>query len=343
MYRSRSEINAAAVLFPVPVSGRFQSVAATAELDRTGLAPVCIRCRLADGFGISGRFFVFGIHYRIVTVRVHRSHHMSDRFQLDHLAALDLEGPSALAFCQAQLSAEIESLTPGQWHAAAWCDARGRVLAFILACRHDEAVTLIFPESQQELIGRRLPMYAIGHRVEFGRPGPVAASLAPETDDGRLAFAPGAALFTTPAPAPDEHQQRAWEKLEFGHALPWLEPDTSARYLPQMLGLEALDAVSFDKGCFPGQEVIARTHYLGRVKRKLTGVRFNRTLHAKPGMRLLDEDGNGIGELLRVSRHLDSACALAVVSVNRTGNSRVLVELPDGRAAARLSPPEGLC
>ncbi len=69
------------------------------------------------------------------------------------------------------------------------------------------------------------------------------------------------------APEPDKQLQEEWRVAELRLGITWLSPPTSGEFLPQMLGFEELGAVNYRKGCYPGQEIVARTHYLGKVKR----------------------------------------------------------------------------
>jgi folate-binding protein YgfZ len=73
----------------------------------------------------------------------------------------------------------------------------------------------------------------------------------------------------TDATAPDFSQDRAdtWKAEELKAGISWLNTESSGQFLPQMLGFDDLGAVNFRKGCYPGQEIVARTHYLGKVKR----------------------------------------------------------------------------
>ncbi len=64
---------------------------------------------------------------------------------------------------------------------------------------------------------------------------------------------------------PEKTEQ--WKLAELHAGISWLGPQTSGQFLPQMLGFDQLGAVNFRKGCYPGQEIVARTHYLGKVKR----------------------------------------------------------------------------
>ena len=69
------------------------------------------------------------------------------------------------------------------------------------------------------------------------------------------------------SPVANMAEQDVWKISELRRGITWLCPETSGQFLPQMLGYDQLGALNFKKGCYPGQEIVARTHYLGKVKR----------------------------------------------------------------------------
>jgi folate-binding protein YgfZ len=79
----------------------------------------------------------------------------------------------------------------------------------------------------------------------------------------------------------DEQPADAFKALELGQRVTWLDTDTSEKFIPQMLGYEDIGAVSFSKGCYPGQEIVARTRYLGKVKRRPIIIRTGEPLAIK--------------------------------------------------------------
>ena len=83
----------------------------------------------------------------------------------------------------------------------------------------------------------------------------------PDSGDSFLIIDGDLAIETSPA------LQDTWKLAELERGITWLCSETSAQFLPQMLGYDSLGAVNFHKGCYPGQEIVARTHYLGKVKR----------------------------------------------------------------------------
>ncbi len=196
---------------------------------------------------------------------------MSNPLNISHLTGLRISGTDAIVFCQSQLTTDFRQLRPEQWQICAWCDPKGRCLAVILACRDEDHVDLVIPRSQLPLL-EKLKLFAIGHKVEFSAPMTVIGDLDPDeaSDISRLPDGRGLSLSVQ---ASDEVAADIlnWRIADLCLPVPWLNNHCSGQHLPQFLGLEDNGGLSYQKGCFPGQEVIARLHYLGKIKYRLAG------------------------------------------------------------------------
>lgn len=213
---------------------------------------------------------------------------MTQTMRIDFLAGVALSGPDAVAFARAQLTSAVPDAPMDRWAASAWCDPKGRALVFLLFRVHDSGVILAVPENQAGALIQRMRPYTIGRKVEFSQPLPLSgvrgngSGLAPGL--APLAMDPARALGIADNPdVPAEEPDNAWLRDDLCCALPWLHPDTAGRFLPQMLGLEALGGLDYHKGCFPGQEVIARVHYRGRVTRHALGFQLEGPRVPAPG------------------------------------------------------------
>ncbi len=183
-------------------------------------------------------------------------------------AEIEVEGPDAGTFLHGQLANDVRSIEVGQWRYGSYCVADGRVQALLMIARPAaEHWRMLLPADVATLVVGRLVRYRlrsrcviVEKRVGLTLDAVAAATLARyQCSAFSLAVVPDSAV---PMPAEFYRQQ-----IELG--IPWILAATSERYLPQMLGLQRLQAFSLRKGCFPGQEVVARTHFLGRVKRRL--------------------------------------------------------------------------
>jgi folate-binding protein YgfZ len=199
--------------------------------------------------------------------------------KLTHLSAIRFGGADAGDFLHNQLSSDVLGLASGDSVFACYCEPKGRVLALMLVYKAKEDFVIIMSNSLVTGISNRLKIYRMRSSVsidildDYTISGVIADDASetplPETQAVRL---PGSDLWLV-LDSPnmnadtDITSQREWKISELRLGVTWLQPETSGQFLPQMLGFEELGAVNYKKGCYPGQEIVARTHYLGKVKR----------------------------------------------------------------------------
>lgn len=199
--------------------------------------------------------------------------------KLTYLSAIRFSGADAGSFLHNQLSADVLVLTNGDATFACYCEPKGRVLALMLVQKVDEDYLVIMSSALATAVIERLKIYRMRSKVEFETLAEYTISGMLEDDAPELALAqaytvriPGSKewLVVTPHDITRETDidlQINWKVSELSRGVTWLIPETSGEFLPQMLGFEQLGAVNYRKGCYPGQEIVARTHYLGKVKR----------------------------------------------------------------------------
>jgi folate-binding protein YgfZ len=217
---------------------------------------------------------------------------------LPHLAAARARGTDAAAFLHAQLSADIISLDDGAATFACYCSPRGQVYGLLLIGRDgDEYVLLADAELLPDML-RRLGMFVLRARVELGIAEELAASGRPATEAAAskgLEFEPpGTGLcYRLDEASPQSSALSAqWKERELRGNIVWLNRQTTERFIPQMLGFDRIGAVNFNKGCYPGQEIIARARYLGQVKRKPLLLQVSSAPEWCPGKPLQLQDGS---------------------------------------------------
>ncbi len=218
-------------------------------------------------------------------------------FALPGHAVIGVNGLDAGAFLQSQCMNDVDALTPGAWQYNGWLNPQGRVLAlFYLAKPSTGDYLMILPAGDPTALIEGLRRYVFRAKVRLTHlhewhaagciagDGPAAPDVRSEDADHHTLHIPGAPwhrslrLSTRRFPA-DDTAAEAWHALDMAGGWPWLHGDQLGRWTPQMLGLQRLSAFSLKKGCYPGQEIVARTHYLGKSKRDLLSVRGN-GLHA---------------------------------------------------------------
>ncbi|OGT54636.1 MAG: hypothetical protein A3F43_04260 [Gammaproteobacteria bacterium RIFCSPHIGHO2_12_FULL_42_10] len=148
---------------------------------------------------------------------------------------LKISGPDATTFLQGQLTCDIGKMTASQCHLALHCNREGRIISLFNIFLYQHDYYLFMPESMIPITLTALKKYAIFSKVSL--------------DVLRTHAIP---IPTIPYPQ-----------------LPAIYPETSGQFLPHELSLQKTDAISFNKGCYTGQEIIARIHYRAKLKKQL--------------------------------------------------------------------------
>ena len=194
---------------------------------------------------------------------------------------LVVNGADALEFLQGQLTIDLQKIGVGDSQRAGWCNPKGRVICLFDVTATDEGFSLSMPTELADDVLKRLTMFRFRSKVDFDLQG--------GGDDSNLA-----------------------EKLRDGIAEIWKAQ--SEKFTPHMLNLDLIGAVDFDKGCYTGQEIVARTHYRGASKRRC--LRFESSEPVSPGDKVSAGDRD-VGEVLNaIGNDL-----LAVVPVDKADDN----------------------
>lgn len=287
-----------------------------------------------------------------VPAEAHAALHDTVLAPLSDRALIAATGPDTVAFLQGQLSNDVRKLTPEQAQLSSFNSPKGRMLAVLHLHRDPDAVYLELPSALLEPVLKRLRMYVLraktvladasAARPSIGIAGAQAASqlqragltvpaeplqsawtgttcVIRRRDAGRqLRYTVHAAdtaisgLWDALANAARPVGTRAWRLLEIEAGIPAVHPQTSDRFVAQMCNLDTLGGISFDKGCYTGQEIIARVHYRGAVKRRMQLVSLPDS-SAVPGDRLDTPAGADVVDIAPVAG----------------GGARALVVAPD--------------
>jgi tRNA-modifying protein YgfZ len=297
---------------------------------------------------------------------------------VDELAVLRFDGPDAAAFLQGQLSSDVNALQPGALQWSSYNSPKGRMLANLLLARPPagDGFRAVLAADLATSIARRLSMFVLRAKVKVQAPGaerallglvgPRAGAAAAEAfahvvlpgavagnddllvlglPDGRvlvdvaLARRDGA-MAALAAHAPTGEPQ-AWRAAGVRAGVPLITAATTDLFVPQAINLDALGGISFRKGCYPGQEIVARTHYLGRLKERLYAFGVD-VPPPVPGARLYAATfgeqacGTVVNSVADGAAH---AMLLAVVQRTAADADVVHVDAPDGPVLERLALP----
>lgn len=211
--------------------------------------------------------------------------------RLDDLGIVRVQGADATGFLQGQLSNDLTRLAPERSLLAGYHNPQGRTIALVrLLWVGAEDFIAVLPRELTSVLAARLAKFVLRAKVKvtdqstalraFGIIGPESAAdalaalgSATATAHARVADAPARWLIVVPAEsalsAAADGDRHRWHRLDIESGRAQVFAATSEEFVAQMLNLDALEAISFEKGCYTGQEVIARAHYRGRVKRRL--------------------------------------------------------------------------
>ena len=225
---------------------------------------------------------------------------------LSERALIAVRGPDAEKYLQGQLTNDIQAITETRSHLSAHCSPKGRAVICFRVFRRQDAIYLALPESLLEPGLERLRKFVLMSKltlevesklVQIGYSGAKGIhhlrdiiSPIPEEIDG-VTHPDDVTVIRVPGPHPrfeligtladlksiwnklDVHAAPVgsgpWALLDILAGIPDLHPETTDAFVPQMINLDLLGGISFSKGCYTGQEIVARTHYLGKLKRRM--------------------------------------------------------------------------
>lgn len=265
-------------------------------------------------------------------------------------ALLRLEGPDALQFLQGQTTADFVSANPGTLLRGAFCDPKGRVLAdFLAAVVTPEAVWLRSRRAVAEALLTHLQRYLMFSKASLEiADWSVSADLnstgaQPQLDPGQsLMVVPRGDALTEYWSAPTQDARgtltaEAFRAQEIALMEARIEQETIGSYLPQDLNYDLNEAVSFNKGCYTGQEIIARLHFRGTPKRRLHSATTAGNSPVTPGTPVTAvETGKTLGSVVNGAA-VDDHCVMLIEAVADTFEQQP--QIADGRLLSPRSAP----
>lgn len=258
---------------------------------------------------------------------------------LSQFGALRVSGEEAQFFLNNMLSSDVNNLAIGQAQYSSFNTAKGRVLATMLVVRDALGFVLYLPQSLAAAMQKKLSMFVFRskvklldvseQRVQLGLAGAQAADCL-QRQFGNVPSAPMTMLTTENASVVCMGEQRfqldialeqapaiwaalastaqpvasaCWDGLTIRAGVPVVLPATQEAFVLQMINLDLIGGVSFKKGCYPGQEIVARMHYLGKLKRRMYLAHIESALPPQAGDELFsaDMEGQASGTIVNAS------------------------------------------
>ena len=205
-------------------------------------------------------------------------------FHLNSRAILKISGNDAKSFLQSQLSNDINKIDYSNIQLNAYCQHQGKILALFWVIRQEEDFYLSFPADLLDSIQSRLKMFVImaDVTIEDVTPQLIQIGVLEEKYSPSFSINEKMSLIiieNTDLSNFDISTNDLWSQSCLDCHLPDVFLTTTEKFVPQMLNLDINEkGVSFSKGCYPGQEVVARLHYLGSAKRRLFAFKSNKEM-----------------------------------------------------------------
>jgi folate-binding protein YgfZ len=298
---------------------------------------------------------------------------------LSHYGLIALGGEDAQTFLHGQITNDLRGLREDKAVFAGYCSAKGRLLANFLVFRRGADLLVMLPRSLREATQKRLTMFVLRAKVRLrdasdewvalGLSGAEAQDLV----SAHYGQAPTALMdvvqgpdgwavrlgeqrfdvFVTPQAAPALWRlwsakarpvgTPVWDWLTVAAGVPVILPATQDHFVPQMANMELLGGVSFQKGCYPGQEIVARSQYLGKLKRRMYLAHVEATAEAGQELYSPDLPGQACGMVANAAPAPGGGTdLLAVMQVSSREAGEVHLGSPDGPRLAFKPLPYGL-
>ncbi|MEY3219758.1 MAG: hypothetical protein RIT27_1115 [Pseudomonadota bacterium] len=288
---------------------------------------------------------------------------------LSHIGIIEISGEDAQTFLQGQLTNDVRQVSLEKSQLTAWCNAKGRVLATFRLWKKENAFYLVLPQDNIAAVLKRLSMYVLRSKVKLremtdemhaiGLSGNFNQLLNLPDQENSVSFQEDKWILRLSGKKPNwlvisttEGLQKftqsldksvisagkaVWDLLEILNGIPQITSTTTDLFTPHMLNLQAIEGVSFKKGCYVGQEIVSRTQYLGKVKRRIF---LAKVASQTPtiGDNLVVEGEENTAQIVNVAPHFDGDCYLlavisnAAVEMNKvhlsSGEPLIFLDLP---------------
>ena len=219
-------------------------------------------------------------------------------YPIAHLAILKVSGNDAAKLLQGQVTCDINEINETKSCLGALCNPKGRAITTFLIIKTPDAFLMVLPKELLETIQKRLQMYILRSVVTLTDCSEQLCLMGlsqPNNKDEQLFYTTQQDIISVNFSATQSRHliiveaekaltlwseyianknflptnSNQWRYLDILTGLPWLTKETTEEFIPQMLNLDQLGGISYNKGCYTGQEIVARTHYLGKAKRAL--------------------------------------------------------------------------
>ncbi len=302
---------------------------------------------------------------------------------LTDTSLVKIEGADAQTFLHNQFTNDLRLVDEQTSQLSSYCSPKGRILALFRIFKHDNAYYMLMPNTIVEPTIKRLRMFVLMSKVIFtdisnevghlGYSGPESDThLKALMDDipgaiDRVCHHNGVTIIRLPGSLPrfelfgskerlaTLHQALSvhaiaanynqWQLLNIHAAIPTIYPENIEAFVPQMVNLQAINALNFKKGCYPGQEIVARMQYLGKLKRRMYLAHVDTTTPPPPGAALVGPNNSQgeehkVGTVVTAQLNPSGGCdLLAVLEIEAAENNLIQLESANGPTINLLPLP----
>jgi folate-binding protein YgfZ len=291
---------------------------------------------------------------------------------LSHYGILAITGDDIKTFLQSQFVNDINDLDEHHSHLNGYCNPKGRLLANFRVFWRRDAIYLRFPAELVEPVQARLNMYKMRSKVtiedhsdsmvRIGYSGKSAdeelAEIFTEVPEqpGDVCHIDNLTIIRIPGTTPSYELYSdtgviteiwtkldvysapvgcpAWQLIEVMAGMPHITEESSEEYVPQMINYQAIGGLSFTKGCYPGQEIVARMHYLGKLKKRMYLAKVKSDEQPSVQQELVSSkssSGSKAGNILNSALHPDGYyMVLAVIQISDAESEDIHLDSIDG-------------
>ncbi|MCZ6802766.1 MAG: hypothetical protein O7D86_02225 [Proteobacteria bacterium] len=283
---------------------------------------------------------------------------------LSGFAVLEISGNDRQSFLHNQFTNDLKLIDEPAAQLSAWCNPKGQVITTLLIINTGSTYLLIFKDNLKEVVQKRLSMFVMRSEVTIndisnelpltglaniddlnllGSNIPTKPGELQTNDDLIIICLPGYSgrylisgnieslkdKFNDLEDKPQITSSSIWELLDILSGIPWITANTQEQFLPQMLNLDSLKGLSYQKGCYPGQEVIARLHYKGKVKKRLNLIQSD--FHLNVGDNVYSKQSkNNVGTVINSAHHPDgNFYGLAIIELDKLNDKLFPENQPD--------------
>ncbi len=302
---------------------------------------------------------------------------------LSELGLIKASGKDAHNFLHGQFTNDLNLVTADNSQLSSYCNPKGRILSIFRVFMQNDDYFLLMRRDVIEPVLKKLTMFKLMAKVEltdisdelvlFGVAGPDFNSLLKESnlpvpdeidqsihiseatvirtpsESSRLLFISNpekaATIWKSLSNKLTQSTSNVWNLHDIHSGVAQVTAETSEAFIPQMVNLELVGGVNFQKGCYPGQEIVARTHYLGKPNRRMYRISINTSTSPLPGTNIFSiKDGEQpVGKIVSVQNSANDTCdALTVLRTEKENDDELRLESLTGPKVTTLKLPYSL-